>query len=393
MESQGKRVIIYFNSLHGVGHYVRACRIAEAVASFAEVVLINGGRHVNHLPLPHRAKMISLHELLRDPQNQTIRSKDARYSVCDILEARRQTLDSLLGDQSIQGLILEYFPFQRWEFADEIFFLINAVKRTNPRARIISSVRDFPKPPASIHEQDRITKALIDHFDAVLVHGDIRICGHSGIFARLNGKTPPVTYTGYIDSETVATDTNTVSHQWIEALYGNVVVSCGGGVDSREVLLTCIKAWQQLVLRGQTRGKQMVVFLGAFLKEKDKREVVAATMESRWINVFEFSPWFSKVLANAALSISCAGYNTCVEIIKSNVKAIFIPSTLVSDQIERANRLASLGIGRVVSKSHLTVPNVMSAIVDGLNMKTRQSTLSLDGLNTTKNIVRALIAH
>jgi predicted glycosyltransferase len=393
MKRQGKRIVVYFNSLHGVGHYVRACSIAEAVASFAEVIIINGGRHINNLPLPPRAKMISLPEILRDPDSRAIRSRDTRYSLCEIFESRRLTLNRLIEDQSIQGLIIEYFPFQRWEFAEEIFYLINAFKRTNARARIISSVRDFPKPPSSAYEQHRIAKTLINHFDAVLVHGDMRICGHSGVFARWNDNMPPVTYTGYIDAETVVSDTNTMSPQGIEALYGNVVVSCGGGVDSLEILLTCIKAWQQLVQTDQTHGKQMVVFLGAFLKEEDKREVVAATMESRWTKVFEFSPWFSQVLANAALSISCAGYNTCVEIIRSNVKAIFIPSTLVSDQIERANRLASLGIGRVLSTINLTVPNVMSAIVDSLNMKTRQATLSLDGLNSTKKIVRALIAH
>lgn len=393
MKPDYAKVILYFNSLHGVGHYVRTCRIADALASFADVLLINGGRQINHLPPPNRAKMISLPGVFRDPRDLVVRSENPRYSLCEVFESRRKILIRLVKDEPVQALILEYFPFQRWEFVEEIFCLINTIKLSNSRARIISSVRDFPKPAANVYEHERIVEVLNNHFDAILVHGDVDICGNSRAFACLNGNTPPLTYTGYIASEVLMKDTNILNQQRIQALYGNVVLSYGGGVDSLEVLVTCIEAWHRLEESGQRHGRLLVVFLGAFLKDTDKREVLAAAMDSPYIKVLEFSPWFSQVLANADLSISCAGYNTCVEVIRSKVKAIFIPSTLVSDQTERANRLASLGIGRVLPREHLSVSNVRSAIVDSDYQETPPTSLSLDGLNFTVKIVRALIAQ
>jgi predicted glycosyltransferase len=66
------------------------------------------------------------------------------------------------------------------------------------------------------------------------------------------------------------------------------------------------------------------------------------------ITLNPFSLDFTAELANADLSISMAGYNTCMDILSANVSALVLPFPQNREQAMRARKFAERGILDIV---------------------------------------------
>ena len=92
----------------------------------------------------------------------------------------------------------------------------------------------------------------------------------------------------------------------------------------------------------------------------------------------------------ADLSISRAGYNTCMNILETCTRAILIPGALVSDQEFRAHRLSKLGLADTISPKKLTTNKLAKAIVNALSSAPPVHNIALNGAATTRDLIRAI---
>ena len=386
------RIMIYVQSLHGIGHLVRACRIAEGLTKFANVLLISAGRAIPDFATPPSVPCLTLPGIHRDHSDMTIRSEDASVPLDEVLKNRSAILQQCILSSRADLLLIEYFPFQRWELGVEIIQVIERFKRANPRALVCCSVRDFPKLPADDRQRQLIAETIDTYFDTIFVHGDPRICGDWPGFLMQPATKAPLRFTGYIapahrgssaDPGTAENGTHTE-----EA----VLLSVGGGAGCFDILSAGVKAWHELVIDGRVSGRTMKVFVGPYVSASESRSLSAAIERARNVSMVPFSRAFLSMLPRASLSISCAGYNTCVETLSANVRTILIPSEGVSDQRPRASRLAAAGVGSVIFPEQLTAEHLMSTISTELGKPRPATDIALNGMEITSHEIKELLS-
>jgi predicted glycosyltransferase len=113
-----------------------------------------------------------------------------------------------------------------------------------------------------------------------------------------------------------------------------------------DLLSSAIKAVQSL----PERNLLLKVFAGPFMEEVDRDFLFHLAVQDPRTTLQPFSPDFLAELLAADLSISMAGYNTCMDLLNTAVKAIVYPFRQNREQGLRAKKLESLGLVRVIER-------------------------------------------
>lgn len=373
-----KRLIFYSQHLVGVGHHFRNRQIISALTDEYEVYFIDGGRSVPGVTLPASVQTHHLTPVFKDLTSGCLTS-ETEYDIQTILKSRKQALISLIDRICPDIFIIEYFPFARWELASELLTAIYKARSINPDIRIICSLRDVPR---RTQDADRVFSILNRHFNALLIHADPQLARLEDHFPDTNSIRIPIHYTGY-----VVEPLNGIDRKFQKQ--NSVLVSSGGGVDGYDLIKPCIKAWQYLSLRGIVKDRKMVIFTGPFIPQA-QYAVLESMCSGGPFQIDRFTSHFLQWMQCADLSISRAGYNTCMNILETCTRAILVPGSLVSDQEFRAHRLFKLGIADTISPKNLTTDKLAKAIVNALSSAPPVHNIALNGAATTRDLIRAI---
>ena len=106
------------------------------------------------------------------------------------------------------------------------------------------------------------------------------------------------------------------------------------------------------------------------------------------MQVFRFTPDFVSYLAAADLSVSMAGYNTCMNVVAAGVPALVWPYARNREQGLRATLLARLGALEMLGEGDLQ-PDRLATLMDRALAGNTQSRIDID-LEGAANTVRIL---
>ena len=81
-------------------------------------------------------------------------------------------------------LITEHFPFGLL-FENEVIELITEVKKSNPLAKVVSSVRDIIESNGGGEKDEYISELINKWYDLILVHGDERMADLTFSFSKV----------------------------------------------------------------------------------------------------------------------------------------------------------------------------------------------------------------
>ena len=348
-----RRVLIYVQHLLGTGHLKRAAVIARASAERGlEVTLASGGMPVDGLDVGD-ATLVQLPPL---------KSRDAAFtglvdtggSAVDEawLARRRDRLLALFRAVAPDVLVVEMFPFGRRQMRFELLPLLDAAQAETPRPRIISSVRDIltARAPARTAEAAAWARR---YFDAVLVHGDPAVARLDDSFPAAGEIAERIAYTGYV-AAAAGRRGGPGDAGWDE-----VVVSAGGGAVGAALMAAAIEA---RALSAGAADKRWRLLAGANLPAADLARLVARAPDG--VVVEPARRDFADLLANCAVSISQAGYNTVVDLMQARARTILVPFARggQTEQALRAARLAALDLARVVDEHDLTAAGLAAAV-------------------------------
>ncbi len=373
-----KRIVFYSQHLVGVGHHFRNRQIIRALADEYDVYFVDGGRPVPGATLPASVQIHHLTSVFKDLVTGHLTS-EIECDIQDVLKARKQALNSLMTRVCPDIFIIEYFPFARWELADELLSAIDTGQAMNPDIRIICSLRDVPR---RTQEVDRVFSILNHHFHALLIHADPQLTRLEDHFSHTDNIHIPVHYTGY-----VVEPLDSVGYELQTQNY--VLVSAGGGADGYELIKPCIKAWQRLSQRDIVEDSKMVIFTGPFMKQT-QYDALERLCKGGPFHIDRFTSHFLHWMRCADLSISRAGYNTCMNILETRTRAILVPGSLVSDQEFRAHRLSELGLAYTLLPQNLTSDKMAKAIVEALSSAPSVHNIALNGAVKTRDIIRVI---
>ena len=135
----------------------------------------------------------------------------------------------------------------------------------------------------------------------------------------------------------------------------------------------------------EKRKLHLYIFTGPFMSDADFSSLANQAGRGSGVRVERFTKEFLAFLAAADLSISMAGYNTCMNILATRVPALVWPFGQNREQRLRAERLATRGEVILLADKDL-IPVRLEALIEECLEKGRNSEVSginLDGATHT----------
>ncbi len=421
-----KRIVFFSQHLLGVGHHFRNFQIVRALAKSHEVYFVDGGREVRSIDIPS-VTTIRLPALFKDVESQRIVCEDPKFSLREAQEKRKQILREKIAQIQPDIFVIELFPFARSILYKELIPAIQKAKAINPEVKVICSVREIikkapqkelacKKPPdpetsffiprmiwyaVSFWRKDeknkrlarlyyeRVVPVLNRHFDYVLIHGDPRLFQLESFFPWTENIEIPIEYTGYVSEKLEVPDSDT--QKMIDEQGPYVLVSVGGGILGWDLITTAVTAWKILCENGYVQNMKMVIFAGVFMKDAEY-DAIKKMCTGDAFYLSRFTNNFLQWMQSAELSISQAGYNTCMNVLETGVRAILvpIPRYVDIDQNIRAQKLADLGVVDTIRSESLNSENLITAMTNRLKRPRFRHDIVMDGALKTKEFIADL---
>jgi predicted glycosyltransferase len=379
------RVFFYVQHLLGVGHLYRAFRIAHGLREGGfEVLLVLGGIPVEGLDqtglevvqlAPLKAGTGGFSELV---------TPDGAAAGPAFKEARRRELLAAFERASPDVLLIEAFPFGRRQMRFELLPLLDAARARRPRPLIVSSIRDILQESAKPGRAEETVALLRTCFDHVIVHGDPRLVALGETFPLAGEIAAMTSYTGMVAPP--APPARLAAAGTVSA--PEVVVSAGGGAVGRELIRAAMAAKPL----SRLSSARWLVVTGPNIADREL-EALGHAGSLVDVAVERFVPDLARVLADAHLSISQAGYNTVADILVARCRAVLVPFAAggETEQTRRATLLEQRGLCVVVPEAALSARSLADAADRAMALPPPGLEVDLGGAAGTAAILRELL--
>ena len=239
--------------------------------------------------------------------------------------------------------------------------------------RLAVSVRDIlveRKPARWAEAADFVERRV----DCVFVHGDPDFVAFDETFPLADRIAPKLRYTGYVDPLPAGPETPLREG-------AEILVSSGGGRVGSALRAAA------LALGIGPNGEPVRIRVGQALPARAFDALKAAAGSQ--VTVERNRPDFRARLAGCLCSVSQAGYNTVVDLLKTGVPAVLVPFDAEgeTEQMRRARRLEAMERAVVLPEAALTPERLKAAIAAAQALPRRTVPVRLNGAET---FVRAL---
>lgn len=370
------KILIAVTHLLGAGHLTRAAALARAFAAAGhETVLVSGGRPAPLVRLDgvRLVQLPPLHSEGFDFGRLVGPGGEAAGS--DLFALRKALLLDTLAAFRPDAVLTELFPFGRRGLAEEFLALVEAARLRPERPLILSSVRDILVPPDRQAKVDEAHERVAALYDAVLVHGDPALAPLDAswpVDARIAGK---LTYTGYVDEGGAVTPAG--------RRHG-VLVAAGSSAAGLGLFRTAIAAAR---LRPDLAWR---ILVGHFVSDAELDSLSDGLPPQ---TVMRARPDYRALLAAAAVSVSQCGYNTAIDLMVTGTPSVLVPfeAGRETEQRLRAERLAALGGGLILSEDDLSPTTLLAAVLAASSsLQPNGRCPALDGSARSVSIVEGL---
>ncbi len=329
------RVLYYVQHLLGVGHVFRAVRIVSALLEGGfEVDLVHGGERLPDFDAG-KARVHFLPSLVsRQGDFSVLLGHDGKPADDAYKADRRDRLLRIFSDRQPDIVVTEAFPFGRRQMHFELLPLMEAIDTASRRPLVFASIRDILQAGNKPSKDKQTVELVKRYFDGVLVHGDPGLIRLEETFPHASEIASQLFYTGIV----------TPTADGIAADRFDVVVSAGGGLLGRELVMAAVEAKPLSALKDAS----WCVLTGPYLDLADYQRLEQLAGDG--VQIRRFIPHLHRTLAGAQLSISLAGYNTVADLMAAGCRAIVAPqwNDKETEQLHRAQLLSQRGLVEMI---------------------------------------------
>lgn len=378
-----KKIMFYCQHVSGMGHFIRSMEIVRGLKDF-DVCFLSGGEVAWDFELPPSVEMVNLPPIRFDEDFKDIQSVDNLLNLNEVKEVRKERLLCEFERVRPDIIIFELFPFGRRKFTFELVPLLDRVLSSGRSTKVVCSLRDIL---VSKRDQTRYEEQVCDlmnqYFDLLLIHSDPSFQRLEDTFSRVKDIKCEIRYTGFVvqrpQQNHISLEEDTPH---IPAGEPFILVSIGGGRIGYK-LLECAIESSHIV--EETMPHRMLIFTGPYMPDELLLKLQCMVEKTPNIKIHRYTPQFLSYMEKAALSISLAGYNTCMNIITTGVKALILPLTGINkeEQTIRADKLEKLGIVATISPQELHPDCLAEKIIRCLKTEPISSNLDVNGVNNT----------
>jgi len=383
-------VVFYCQHVLGIGHLFRSLELARAFHRH-RLVLVTGGPRVD-VALPEHVTEYRLPPLRMDAEFTALVPAESGQTLEKLQEERRNLLLALFATSSVDLFVVELYPFGRRRFGFELVPVLERIRRGDGGGtRVVCSVRDILVEKKDREKYEgRVLDLLDRYFHALLVHADPSVVSLEETFRPTAAIGIPVAYTGFVTPRPPEGSRERLRRRLgLGSDDRLVIASAGGGTVGAPLLQAVLDAYGLMARRRRHLALQL--FTGPSMAEADAASLAARGKSLPGAKVERFTGEFLSFLAAADLSISMAGYNTCMNILAAEVPALVWPFVQNQEQRLRAERLAALGALKVLNDGDLG-PDRLAALMDETMASGRGGRRALIDLNGAAETVRWLEA-
>ncbi len=368
------KIIFYCQYVLGMGHFFRSLQIARALSGH-KVTLVVGGQEVS-ADLPGHVRLIRLPVLYMDEKFTTLISGEPGKNVQDVQMLRKKILFDLFEEIRPDLFLVELYPFGRTIFQTELDPLLGKIgSGAFGKIGRVCSLRDVlveKKDPVA-YEQ-RVLSKLNASFDLLLIHSDSGFLRLDETFSRVDDIDIPVFYTGFVTRKP-APDAAEKIRKRCKVRSGDrlIVASAGGGRTGYKLLKSVVEACRSL------RGGHHIhleVFTGPFIDQDDFESI--SRLSAPGISIRKYTKNLPDYLDAADLSVSMAGYNTCMDLLVLQVPALVYPYARQQEQPIRAEKLRRLLPMTVIGDRDLNQATMGRHILEMLSRSRPEAPLALN---------------
>jgi predicted glycosyltransferase len=279
------------------------------------------------------------------------------------------------------------YPFGRSIFGFELDPVLEDIRAGKFGAvKAVCSLRDIlveKKDPNAYEE--RVIRKLNRYFDALLIHSDERLLRLDETFSRVGDIQVPVVYTGFITQQTDPAAGGKLRRELgISAGQKLVVASAGGGRAGYKILSRVLDAGKLL---GDRLPIRLEIFAGPFMENEEYEKLAGRT--SADIRIRRYTRRFLDYLHAADLSVSLAGYNTCMNLLVTQVPALVYPYSRQREQPLRVDKIKDFLPLKILNDDDLRPERLSRHMHDMLQNKSAIKTLPID-MNGSANAAKFL---
>jgi predicted glycosyltransferase len=381
-----KKVMFYCQHILGMGHLIRSIEIVRGLIPDFQICFINGGQVIEEFEFPQGIEIINIPAVKTDAKFQELKPVDDNLTMAEVEIMRKEILLNICDRFKPDILIIELFPFGRRRFSFELIPLLEKAKAMG--TKIVSSVRDIvvTKQNQQRHEE-KVCRLINQYFDMLLIHGDPNFVKLDLSFSRIADLNCAVHYTGYVVQPLLKFPAFRETYLSRQPL---ILVTVGGGRFGHE-LLECVTETASILKNKIPHHIQL--FTGPFCPDTVFQKLQNITRDLNNITVERYTPNLIHYMQEADLSIGMSGYNTTMNILSTNVKAMMLAFQGNNDQEQetRVKKLDSLGRVKMIHYEDLQPEKFAQQIIDYLHYQPSQLNLNLNGVTNTANYLRQLV--
>lgn len=388
------RVMIYCQHVLGMGHLVRSLEIVKALTD-CDVLFFNGGERLAGLDWPSLVRVVDLPPIVSDDRFDGLHAVGSTQSLEVVQRERTSRLLAGLHDFRPHVFLVELFPFGRLRFAFELLPVLARIRLDRLPTRVVCSLRDILVSKSDpIRHEEWVCSLMNRYFDGLLVHADPAFQTLNETFSRVAELTCPIHYTGFVAEPSPPDSPGAIIEEpWIPHHEDSprILVSIGGGRVGYELIEGAIRAVDLLRHR---RPCRLALFTGPYLPPDQWESLVRLVEGKGYISLRRYTNRFLWYLKQADVSLSMAGYNTCMNLLTTKTKALVLPFTGRGneEQTIRAQKLERLGLVNVLSQDELS-PAALAARLDEA-LASREDhpgiALNLRGAQETARLIRKM---
>ena len=158
-----------------------------------------------------------------------------------------------------------------------------------------------------------------------------------------------------------------------------IVASAGGGRSGFKLLNAVLDAFDQL---REHPPAQLEIFCGPFMDQDEYEKLAVRSAPGRRIR--RYTKRFVDYLSAADLSVSLAGYNTCMNLLVTKVPALVFPYSRQQEQPMRAEKIKKYLPMAVLDEADLQPDRLCRHMMHMLDRDkfTQEIPINLDGANS-----------
>lgn len=370
-----RSALLVVQHLLGSGHLRRAVLLGRALADAGmKVTVASGGMPLAGL------NMAGINFVQLPP----VRAADAAFS--ELVDAGGNAVDAAWRAGRLRALlacfdsarpdllVLETFPFGRRKLRFELLPLLARAAQAKKKPRIVCSVRDVlqRRKPSRTAESAAWANR---YFDAVWVHGDENFIPLRDSFP-VDQLHTAVTHTGYLYDDRGAAGGEGGGE-------GEVIVSAGGTDAAGRALyaaaLSAAEADHEKTWR--------ILMAGGAANRKWRQHAGRARVENNRAD-------FPQLLRNCAVSVSRAGCNTVLDLLRARARAVLAPFEEhgETEQLQRATRLHKTGRAALLRERDLTPAALAKTVAKAADTpRPAKTTVNMNGAKTCAALAKEML--